>query len=172
MPAAHDQQLHALGRICRRLGGRLKVISSREFFALLDTDDIELPHTAGSRYEYGIHWERKIVYAVRGTRHIGYIIHEAGHVFADPHQPDDKKCDEWAWLGWEIAVAHRIGAWGAWSRQNGNYHIGEGIDGGIGKDKDWYDLSVKAKRAIIDDRLAHAKKIGIISKRCAPRSVR
>ena len=173
--AVHDQQLHALGQICRRLGGRLKIVSPREFSDLLDTDDddsVSLPFTAGSRYEYGIHWARKIVYAVSGTKHIGYVIHEAGHVFADLHPPDDRKCDEWAWLGWEIAVAHQIGAWATWSRQNGNYHVGEGIDGGIGKDKDWCALSTKARRAIIDDRLAHAKKIGIIGKRCAPRSVR
>lgn len=170
--AVHEQQLCSLARICRRLGGRLEMLASRKFFAALKNDDVTLPFTEGSRYEYGVHWERKIIYVMRGTAHIGFIIHEAGHVFADPHPPDDKKCDEWAWLGWEIAVARRIGAWDAWSRQNSNYHLGAGIDGGIGKDKDWSGLSAKARSAIIDDRLAHAKKIGVIGKRGAPRSVR
>lgn len=164
------EQLEALARICRRLGGKLVIVSQQDFRSLLD--DIDVPWTVGSKRKYGIDWERKIVYVERDTKHIGFIIHEAGHVFADRHPPDDAKCDEWEWLGWEIAVARRIGAWRAWSRQNGNYHMGDGIDGGIGKDKDWYALSAKARRAIIEDRLAHAKKIGVISKRCAPRSVR
>jgi len=168
----HEQQLCALARICLRLGGHLEVLASHKFDAALEDDDVTLPFTAGSRYEYGIHWERKIIYVMRGTAHIGFIIHEASHVFADPHPPDDKKCDEWAWLGWEIAVARRIGAWDAWSRQNSNYHLGDGIDGGIGKDKDWSGLSAKARSAIIDDRLAHAKKIGVIGKNGAPRGVR
>lgn len=172
MSVVHEQLL-ALARICRRLGGRLEIVSSREFFALLDADDdICLPFTAGSRTEYATHWEKKIVYAIRGTRHIGFVIHETGHVFADQHHPDDDKCDEWAWLGWEIAVARRIGAWAAWSRQNGNYHLGDGLDNGIGKDKDWYGLSAKERDAIVHDRLTHAKKIGVLSKRGTPRSVR
>ena len=170
------EQLEALARICRRLGGKLMILSRRNFIALLEDDDdedgIALPLTAGSRHEYGIDWRKKIIYVARGTNHIGYIIHEAGHVFADRHEPDDAKCDEWTWLGWEIAVARRIGAWHTWSRQNGNYHMGEGSADGVGKDKDWYDLSSVERRAIIADRLAHAKKIGLLTRRGAPRSVR
>lgn len=165
-------QLSALGRICRQLGGSLKIVSSKEFDKLFDDDDLSMPHTAGSKYEYGIHWDRKIIYAVRGTKHIGFIIHEAGHVFADRHPPDDHKCAEWEWLGWEIAVARRIGAMPAWSRQNASYHLGEGIRGGVGADKDWRQLSTKERSVIIADRIAHAKKIGLISPRCVPRSVR
>jgi hypothetical protein len=166
-------QLRALARICRRLGGKLAIVSSHDFLSLVEADDdICLPFTAGSRFEYGIHWEKKIIYAVRDTRHIGFIIHEAGHVFADQRHPDDDKCDEWAWLGWEITVARRLGAWHAWSRQNGNYHLGDGLDSGLGKDKNWYGLSAKERHAVIADRVAHAKKIGVVSKRGAPKSIR
>jgi hypothetical protein len=167
------EQLEALARICRRLGGQLTILSPRVFYTVLDANDaIEIPGTAGSKVEYGIHWKRKIIYAMRGTDHIGFIIHEAGHVFADRHHPDDAKCDEWTWLGWEIAVALRIGAWKAWSRQNGNYCMGDGLADGVGKDKNWSDLSATERRAIVTDRLAHAKKIGVLSERGSPRSVR
>lgn len=175
MMAVKRDPLLALGRICRRLGGQLKIISQSAFYALMDADDddeLSLPFTAGSKFEYAIHWEKKIIYAVRGTSHIGFVIHEAGHVFADRRHPDDNKCDEWAWFGWEIAVARRVGAWHAWSRQCGNYHMGNGLANGIGKDKDWYDLSAAERRAIVIDRLAHAKKIGLVTERGAPRSVR
>lgn len=173
MPSVHEQRLHALARICRRLGGQLRLVSKDEFFAVLDADDgVTLPYTAGSRRDYASHWQRKIIYAIHGTSHIGYLIHETGHVFADLHHPDSAKCDEWDWLGWEIAVARRIGAWRAWSQQNGNYHMGDGTCDGIGKDKDWGDLSIKERDTIVQDRLTHAKKIGLLSERGAPRSIR
>ena len=168
------KQLTALATICRRLGGQLVICESQDaFFEILDADEnICMPGTVGSVSEYGIHWKKKIVYAVHDTEHIGSIIHEAGHVFADRHDPDDAECDEWVWLGWEIAVARRLGAWSTWSRQNANYHLGNGIYRGVGKGKNWRELSARAKHLIVVDRLAHAKKIGLISPRGVPRSVR
>lgn len=165
-------QLEALARICRQLGGQLVVLSRSAFFTLLDTKSVVVPFSEGSRFEYGIQWKKKIIYAVRGTKHIGYVIHEAGHVFADRYHPDNAKCDEWAWFGWEIAVARRIGAWNAWSEQNGHYFLGDGIEGGIGKDKSWWQLSASERRAVVADRIAHAKKISLLSTRSAPRSLR
>jgi hypothetical protein len=167
------EQLTALAAICRRLGGQLVICESQDaFFEILDADeDVCMPGTVGSISEYGIHWRKKIIYAVHDTKHIGFIIHEAGHVFADRHDPDDAKCDEWEWLGWEIVVARRLDAWSAWSRQNAHYHLGDGIRG-VGKGKDWRELSSKARHTIIADRLAHAKKIGLISPRGVPRSLR
>ena len=168
------EQLAALAAICRRLGGQLVICESQDaFFEILDADeDVCMPGTVGSISEYGIHWRKKIIYAVRDTRHIGFIIHEAGHVFADRHDPDDEKCDEWAWLGWEITVAKRLGAWHAWSRQSATYALGDGIASGAGKDKDWCQLSTKERAAIVADRIAHAKKIGVLSPRGVPRSIR
>lgn len=172
MSTVHEQ-LEDLGKICRDLGGRFLILPQAEFDDAVDADeDICGPGTAGSRFEYAIHWKKKILYAMRGTTHIGFIIHEAGHVFADRHDPDDDACDEWAWLGWEIAVARRLGAWAAWSRQNASYHLGEGTRTGVGADKDWRDLSASERRAIVADRVAHAKKIGVLSPSGVPRSLR
>ena len=165
--------LHSLARICHCLGGQLAIVPRGDFYTLVDADDdVCLPHTAGSVCEYGVHWKKKIIYAVRGTQHIGFVIHEAAHVFADRYHPDHDKCDEWAWLGWEIVVARRLGVLAAWSRQNANYCLGDGLDTGLGKGKDWGVLSAHERRAVVTDRLAHAKKIGVLSECGALRSVR
>lgn len=168
------KHLRSLAQICHDLGGQLVIVTTRKAFDDLtdDDEDICLPFTTGSRGEYGIHWSRKTIYAVCSTTHIGFVIHEAGHVFADRSPPGDRKCDEWEWLGWEIAVARRIGAMRAWSIQNASYQMGDGIDGGIGANKDWSDLSAKERRAIITERIAHAQKIGLIDADGSPRSVR
>ena len=159
--------LRKLGRICRSLGGRLVLLPSPNiaFLDALETHrNLSTPDTSGSKLEYGIRWRRKLIYAVRDTDHIGYIIHEAGHVFAERFSPDHDKCDEWEWLGWEIAVARSIGAYREWSEQNCGYSVGD--------DGDWGGLSQTRQEEIAVERVAHAKKIGLLSKRGAPRSVR
>lgn len=70
------------------------------------------------------------------------------------------------WLGWEIAVARQIGAWRAWSRHNASYYMGDEYGG------DWGNLSAKQRSAIVVDRLAYAKKIGVIDAGGTPRSIR
>lgn len=166
--------LKKLGRICRRLGGRLVLLPSRDAFC--DVADahrsLSMSLSSGSEPEYGIRWKKKIVYAVRHSDHIGYIIHEAGHVFADRFSPDHSKCNEWSWIGWEIAVARSIGAFREWSEQNHSYSVGEVSVGGGYEQKDWGDLSPRQRDEIAAERVAHAKKIGLLSKRGAPRSVR
>jgi hypothetical protein len=169
MSAKHEQ-LRALARFCRAHGGRLAIISQRSF------DDLfEVPsgnrrdgalHVAPFTDAHGIHWKKKIVYAVQGREKVGAIIHEMGHVFADAHHPMDTKCREWSWLGWEIALARKIDAMRTWSRQNSNYATGD--DGGA----DWGSISSKRRRAIVIDRLREAKEIGVVSADDIPRSVR
>lgn len=189
-----QSQLHALARICRQLGGQLKIVSYREISAMINRDwpdydshanfdeaeaaikfDLET-HEGFSSPEnsdtHGQEWKKKIVYAVRGCENVSHIIHEMGHVFADRHPPDSSKADEWSWFGWEMTIACRIGAWQAWSKHNGGYGLGEGIAGGVGKDKDWYDLTARERRAVYFDRIAYAKKIGIVAADGTPRSVR
>jgi hypothetical protein len=61
-----SEQLEALARICRRLGGQLVVLSRGDFFTVLGTvRSVIVPLSAGSRFEYGIQWRKKMVYAVR-----------------------------------------------------------------------------------------------------------
>jgi hypothetical protein len=162
--------LRALSRICRQLGGTLAIVSQRAYDDLFDDPDAE--PTDGELHEspftsaYGLHWRRKIVYVVRGREEVGSVIHEMGHVFADVHHPEDRKCHEWDWFGWEIALARQISAGQTWSRHNSNYATREGGGG------DWGTLSAKRRRAVVADRLAYARKIGVIDTNDCPRSVR
>lgn len=167
--------LRTLARICRQFGGRLAVVSQREFDRLFDKadsdetpwDDTELsasPFTSN----HGLWWSKKIIYAVKGAEEIGSIIHEMGHVFAAPHHPHHEcsECAEWDWFGWEVAIARLIDAARTWSRHNDNYNTGNEFGG------DWGKLSAKQRRAVVTDRLAHARKIGILDADGLPRSVR
>jgi hypothetical protein len=187
-----QDQLRALARICRQLGGQLKIVTERDVHAMIDRDwpdydnhesfeeaeagfDLET-HEGFSSPEnsdaHGLEWKKKIVYAVRGRENVSQIIHEMGHVFADRHAPESSKADEWSWFGWEMTIACRISAWQAWSKHNGGYRLGKGVTGGVGKDKDWYDLTAGESRAIYFDRVAYAKQIGIVAADGTPRSVR
>ena len=166
------EQLHALARACRQWGGRLAIVSEDRFYDLFDNphrDDLyahgELSE-APFGYGHGLHWRKKIVYAQRGHERVGVIIHEMGHVFAAPHHPECfcGKCHEWNWLGWEIALARRIGAMQAWSRHNANYSTGN--------EGHWASLSVEKRRAVVARRLKRARKIGVVDADGAPRSVR
>jgi hypothetical protein len=166
-PPSHKRDhLRALARLCRQLGGRLSIVSYRAYDDLSVDTFVGAFHVAPFTDAHGLHWSRKIVYVVRGREEIGSIIHEMGHVFADQHHPEHHKCCEWSWFGWEVAVARQIGAGRTWSRQNGLYVTGDEWGGA------WCHLSVKQRRAVIADRLAHARKIGVLATDGAPRSVR
>ena len=166
-------RLRALSRVCRDFGGRLAIVSQREFDRLFerggarDHGDEELcdsPFTSA----HGLWWRRKIVYAVEGREEIGSIIHEMGHVFAAPHHPSHacSACREWDWFGWEVVIARQVDATRSWSRDNATYLTGRGGD------KAWGQLSAKRRRAVVVDRLAQARKIGVLDADGVPRSVR
>ncbi len=165
--------LIALAQICRDFGGRLAIVSQREFDDLFhDVDDAvwqdgelsDAPFTAA----HGLWWRRKIIYAVRDREEVGAIIHEMGHVFAAPHHPyhECSECREWNWFGWEIALARKIDAARSWSRHNANYSTGEGGGG------QWGRLSAERRKKIVTDRIQAARKIGVIDTDGEPRSVR
>jgi hypothetical protein len=163
-------QLRALARFCRRHGGQLAIVSQCEFDDLFDVPkdkrvDGEL-HESPFTSAHGLHWRRKIVYTVREREEVGSIIHEMGHVFADVHHPEDERCREWNWLGWEIALARQVDAMRTWSRQNANYETGESGW------RPWRALTTKRRRIIVADRIAHAKKIGVVDANGVPRSIR
>ena len=167
----HDQ-LRSLAILCRSLGGGLAIVSQDQYDHLFydphcdhdrDPEGVtESPFTSA----HGIHWKRKIIYAVEGREEIGSIIHEMGHVFADRHHPYSNKCSEFEWFGWEVAVARQIGPYRVWSRQNGDYATDE--RGGA----EWSSLSTPERRALVLARLGHAQKIGVLGPDGAPRSLR
>lgn len=170
--------LRALARVCRDFGGRLAIVSQREFDRLFERGgskaaphgDEELsdsPFTSA----HGLWWRRKIVYAVAGREEIGSIIHEMGHVFAAPHHPHHAcdACREWDWFGWEITIARQVDAARTWARSNDNYQI----SGGRGEaHREWGQLSAQERRVLVVERLARARKIGVLAVDGTPRSVR
>ncbi len=165
--------LRALSHVCSAFGGSLAIVSLREFERLFNEEDSDetpwgpedlsvSPFTLG----HGLWWRKKIVYAVRGHEEVGSIIHEMGHVFAEEHHPDHHQCCEWNWFGWEVSLARQIGAFRTWSRQNSNYLTSEGGA------SEWGMLTAKRRRALIADRLVHARKIGVLDASGAPRCIR
>lgn len=159
--------LRALSRVCRQFGGRLVILSQAAFDRQFDGSNADLSSSPFTE-AHGIWWRRKIVYAVRGREEVGSIIHEMGHVFAADHHPDHDcaECREWNWFGWEIAVARQIGAGRQFSRSNATYKTGE--DGGSA----WGKITPEQRRAVVSDRLAHAKKIGVVTTDGSPWSLR
>jgi hypothetical protein len=166
-------QLAALARVCRQLGGRLAVVSQGAYDRLFDAtpndNDADGLSDAPFTSAHGLHWRNKVVYVVRGREEVGSIIHEMGHVFAAAHPPDHgygcDVCHEWGWLGWEIALARQVDAMRTWSRHNVRYQIGEG--GGS-----WGKITPERRRGIVWRRIAHAKTAGFIGPRGELRSVR
>lgn len=167
--ANKQEHLEACARLCRQFGGRLAIVSQHSFDDLfvtarrshLDGELHEAPFTAA----HGLHWNRKIVYAVQGHEKVGAILHEMGHVFATSYHPDHPQCREFDFFGWELTLARQIGAARAWSQHNQNYCV---TDCGA----EWGTRTSRQKQRIIADRLSCAHKIGILDNSGVPRSVR
>lgn len=175
MPSKRDH-LRALVRLCAEFGGKLAIVSQDEFDDLFDRPaDKEARRRWGAEdlsaapftSAHGQWWRKKIVYVVKGREEVGSIIHEMGHVFAAEHHPDHdcNSCHEWNWFGWEIAIARHIGAARTWSRHNANYRIDEASH-------QWGKIPPDRRRSVAIDRLAHARKIGVLGQDDLPRSVR
>lgn len=136
------------------------------------------------------HWRRRTIYlspaCCSPKAVLGYLIHEMGHVFADPKPPDD--ADELEWLGWEIALARWAGCYSAWDKWKDGFSLGGkkdlprdiaalwqkyedlcGYEKRIPSPHDtyasWGDLNAKGKLLLTRDRVQHGVAIGIIDPR-------
>ncbi len=168
VPLKRDH-LRSLAWICRRFGGRLAIIPQRRFDLLFEGSDPRDPDgvcVSPFTSAHGIHWQKKVVFAVRGREEVGSIIHDMGHVFADAHHPESDGCCEFNWFGWEIALAQRIGAYRTWSRHNVDYIVN--APGG----REWGALDERGQRDVAARRLTLAKKIGVVAHDGTPRSIR
>lgn len=172
MPTKADH-LRALACICRQFGGRLTILSQQKFDVLF----MNSPHGFHSSEEglqeapfvdaHGLHWAAKVIYVVEGREKIGAIIHEMGHVFATCHPPlhGCATCHEWNWIGWEISLARQIGASRIWGRHNSDYVTND-------KGLTWGALSIKRRPSIVANRIALARKNGLLGPHNAPRGIR
>jgi hypothetical protein len=80
----------------------------------------------------GLDWENWRLYAhmpkqvFSPEEVIGSFIHEMGHLFCSEVDPDHPKCEEYDWLGWEHALARKIGMTDdEWIEGNLEYQIDE-----------------------------------------------
>ena len=120
---------------CQRWGGDIIEITPLRYNRLFEyTSSAE-----GRRHQFdaapatnwhGVVYDLKQVYVVPKHATANGLIHEMGHVFASELPPDD--ADEFSWLGWEAAMALKVGLYREWSDNNDSYGImGYGDDWGV-----------------------------------------
>jgi hypothetical protein len=154
--------------VCRAWGGNL-IVMPRETFQRLDwgpSDPDVLFTSAPAAGGHGLNWRAKLVFTTFEDADAGAIIHEMGHVFASP--VNERKCDEFDWLGWEICLARQVGAYKTWSKQNAGYYLGNLLDGA----GEWGAITPVQEREVIRDRIQHGKKLGIIDRQGRARAIR
>lgn len=90
----------------------------------------------------------------------GNVIHEFGHIHASRRSVENS--DEWAWLGWEFAVAREARAVRAWDAAMSGYTMGAikshpEIDG-----YDWHALTRGEQLVVKRNRFEHARDLNLI----------
>jgi hypothetical protein len=164
----------------RKFGGQLLVLTEKEF----DRKFLKYPvhpvwHTMVFKrgfYEapfvslparLGVQWARKIVACVPSSGiHPCGVIHEMGHVFASAKSPD--YADEYEFLGWEWAMAERIGMSRAeWQLGNKDYSLEFKAS--------WSQIGLLTPQGLgrlLADRTRAARKAGLLSAREVPLTAR
>lgn len=120
LPRPHwfwSSNLNYLGQVCNNLGGDL-VVWEGDFTPTLKQDLCEEGWSFAPfvTENVAVHWRNKTIAIPKAYENIGAVIHEMGHVFAC-NVPPDRCPSEWDWLGWEIALAKKIGI-KEWLRNN------------------------------------------------------
>ncbi len=152
--------LARLAVLCKKLGGELRLISDAEFTALMEPEDNPEWDEAPFTRWHAVNWKQRLIIAAEKHASLNGIIHEMGHVFADPMPPTAS--NEFDWLGWEIAVAKYVGCYRQWSTGNKDYCIG---------DMNWGEASARRKHELILDRIVEAQDDGILSAQLRPLAV-
>lgn len=133
-----DPCIRKLASITESWGGHFQFMNVDTILKCMDRDTRRAKKRPGRECYYSTpeggldaslvvttHWRRKVIYLSPEIWPVpkdalGIIIHEMGHVFADQRHPDDRKCDEWAWLGWEIRLARWANCYSTWDAWKSN----------------------------------------------------
>lgn len=94
---------------------------------------------------------------------VGALIHELGHLHALGGNVENS--DEWAWLGWEFAVAREIRCVRAWDEGMYDYVMGDVIGGGRALMIDgnsWGDLDAEERSYVKLNREGAARSSRLI----------
>ena len=101
--------LRRLRQRTRRWGGRIvyiprKIEATRALdFAPFTAWDLASSHSEKAVYFSDFCCPEKVEDFAVG------LIHELGHVFAEPYGPNDSRSNEFEFLGWEIVLARQVG---------------------------------------------------------------
>lgn len=168
-----SQALQSLRRRIRRWGGTLLLLTPEAYARQVGTT---VPGDVGKCYPrdhnpwdecpfadgHAVWWERRLFAVSRPHLSLPVLIHEMGHVFADLRPPAD--ADEYAWFGWEYALAQALGIEEAWRVNNKRYGVGTGVDFG--------ELSRPRQDALLAERLQEARTTKLVDARNRPCALR
>lgn len=167
-----DEAIEALSKIAAYWGGSIRMVSLHEFEEIQD----ELWKYRKGKWTpspddgHALHHETKEIVVQRSLANPGSIIHEMGHAFADKTHPDNS--DEWEWFGWEICLAKKVGCYQLWSKNTRSYIVGlQRRDGAEFLDS-WSALTARQKKRVAEDRIEHAKLLGIVTAQGEPVPIR
>src|SRR5574343_1000447 len=149
-------KLAVLQRIARRWGGDVVVLDGPGYHEKL-VENLGLLLKAPFIQGHCIDWDKRIVYVKKSNLCLHAVIHEMGHLFATNHHPDDRRCDELTWLGWEYTIARNLRIVTAWRKGNANYGMGNLADSW-----DMGDLNKPAFRRAMDKAIRIAEKRKIV----------
>lgn len=171
--SARLEHLERLADLCSEWGGSLALVSEHTFNRVFYTTPaavgpdgwpfVEAPFADWA----GMHWDAKLIVGVHDRVNVNAVIHEMGHVFACKTDPNGVKWDgsyEWDFLGWEMAVAYKVGCYQQWSDQNSAYGVDDGSN--------WGDLSLDARAAMIKERMEAAATAGLLDANGHPLAIR
>ncbi len=154
-----------LCRLARRLGG--KIVPALPEGTLRDmSHDAPL---APFGQHIALDWKRRTIYHASEQVTLWGLIHEMGHCFASDAAPDDPYCEEWKFLGWEIATARRAGCIGVWRAGMKDYMV---VPDNGQEYHDFGRLTRGAQNRVMHNALKLARECRLISKSDIPLSCR
>jgi hypothetical protein len=165
---SNARAVDALIDIAASWKGSIRFVSKDEFWDLTNNQDGWCTPYPPDNDGHALHYETKQIVVVRHLVNAGALIHEMGHVFADPFDPDH--AEEWAWFGWEVCLAHMVNCYPIWSRSTREYYVEYPPENGA--TWGWGSLRARQKMKIITNRIETAIEAGIVDKYQIPLTIR
>lgn len=106
-----------LQRLARRWGGSLNLVTRQTY------KNLPLISESPVNNLHAVDWSNRAVYVVIGQIDLPNIIHELGHVFASQYSPNNRRCAEVPWLGWEFLLARKLRILREWRKSYGDYGL-------------------------------------------------
>lgn len=165
-----------LGQLAHQWGGELVELSRDDFDTRFGgKDSYQTPRGLSmapfSSNDLGTCFSKKqVIFAFPAEWH--EVVHEMGHIFACKKAPGTSK--EWTFFGWEYALAIYLGGEKAgleWIEANDHYGLGRSV----GRKYDSWDFggcSTQQRQEILEERVAWAKKNGLVAKDGTPLAIR